>query len=80
MPTLTEMAEGILAHAKAIDAHTTSKGLPSSSFDRYTLANLPKAVEDHRKALVNSTQELKQLAIGPIGQIFEILFSVSIEI
>lgn len=76
MSTLTEIAEGILADAKALDALTASKNLASSSFETYTLANLPKDGEDLRKALVDSTQELRQLAVGPIGQIFEILFSV----
>ena len=74
--SMTEIAEVILANAKALDALTASKNLPSSSFDTYTLANLPKDAEDLRKALVDSTQELRQLAVGPIGQIFEILFSV----
>lgn len=76
MSTLTEIAEGILANAKGLDALTASKNLASSSFETYTLANLPKDGEDLRKALVDSTQELRQLAVGPIGQIFEILFSV----
>lgn len=77
MPSLTKIAEGILADAKRIDAYTASKGLPDASFETETLIDLPDDLEDCRKSLVNSTQELKQLAQGPVGLLLELLFTVS---
>ena len=77
MASLTELAENILAHAKRLDAFTTSKGLPSSSFDRHTLSGLPNDLEECRKGLVDACQSLKQLGNGPIGQYYEVLFNVS---
>ena len=77
MPTFTELAVNILVSAKALDDYTASKGLSPSSFQQYNLGGLPTDLENHRKALVDSTQTLKQLAVGPIGQFYEILFNVS---
>lgn len=77
MSTLTEIAEGILANAKRLDAFTSSQGLPSPSFECDTLQNLPPDLEQTRNDLVNSTQKLKRLALGPVGVVYEILFSVS---
>ena len=77
MPSLTEIAGGILAHAMRLDAFTASKGLPPSSFDRHTLVDLPEDLEECRRALVDSTQTLKQITSGPVGQFYEILFNVS---
>jgi len=77
MPSLTEIAEGILADAKRIDAYTASKGLPDASFEKDTLSELPTDLEDCRKSLVDSAHELKQLAQGPVGILLELLFTVS---
>lgn len=77
MSSLTEIAESILANAKRLDAYTASKGLPSSSFEHNTLDDLPADLEQCRNALVDSTQSLKQLALGPMGLCVEISFSVS---
>ena len=77
MASLTEIAENILAQAKRLDAFTTSKGLPSSSFDLHTLFDLPDDVEECRKDLVDACQSLKQLGNGPVGQFYEVLFNVS---
>lgn len=77
MASLTQIAEGILAQAKRLDAFTEGRGLPSSSFDRHTLSDLPEELEDCRKDLVDGCQDLKQLGNGPIGQFYEVLFNVS---
>ena len=77
MPSLTEIAEGILADAKRLDAYISSKRSPSSSFDRDSLHDLPGDLEKCRDALVDSSQTLKQLALGPVGWCMEVLFSVS---
>lgn len=78
MASLTEIAEGILANAKRLDEYTASKGLRYSTFEKDTLSNLPDDFEDCRKSLVDSTQELKQLAHGPVGLLLETLFLVSL--
>lgn len=78
MASLTEIAENILAQAKRLDAFTTSKGLPSSSFDLHTLFDLPDDLEECRKDLVDACQSLKQLGNGPVGQFYEVLFNVSL--
>lgn len=80
MPSLTEIAESILANARRLDAYTASKGLPSSSFERSTLDDLPVDLEQCRNALIDSTQSLKQLALGPMGLCVEVSFSVSMRL
>lgn len=76
MPSLTELAEEILINAKCLDAYLDSKGLSSTSFEEDTLGDLPLDLEKTRNALVDSTQALKRLALGPAGVYTEILFSV----
>jgi len=76
MSTLTEIAERILTHAKKLDAHTAAAGLPATHFFYDTLADLPIELEEERKALVNTSQDLKRLALGPVGMLLETLFTV----
>ena len=78
MVSLTEIAEGVLANAKRLDEYTASKGLRYSTFEKDTWCNLPDDLEDCRKSLVDSTQELKQLAHGPVGLLLETLFLVGL--
>ncbi|MCJ1244507.1 hypothetical protein MMC30_001705 [Trapelia coarctata] len=75
MPSLTEIAEEILTNAKRLDAYTSLKGLPSTSFEVDTLGGLPQDVEKARHALINSTQDLKRLALRPMNTLIEIMFS-----
>ena len=77
MSSLTEIAQGILANAKQLDAFCSTQNLPPSSFHRDTFADLPPDLELTRKALINSTQELKRIALGPTGLFVELLYSVS---
>lgn len=79
MVSFTSLAEDILASAKRLDEHLASKGLPPSSFDNDTLADLPNDVEATRNSLIDTTHALKQLAQGPHGSTMEILFSVSFQ-
>jgi len=76
MPTLTEIAVGILINAKRLDDYTASKGLASPSLEEFTLNNLPNDLENTRKELVDSLQTLKQTIVGPVGLYMEILFYV----
>lgn len=77
MPSLTEIAESILADAKRLDAYLSSEGLPSASFEQDTLNDLPSDLAKCRDALLDSTHALKQLTLGPVGVCMEVLFSVS---
>ena len=76
MASLSEIARDILADAKRLDEYTTSKGLGYSTFEKDSLSNLPSDLEDCRKSLVGLTQQLKQLAHGPVGLLLETLFLV----
>lgn len=78
MPSLTQIAEEVLANAKRLDEYTASKNLPSASFDNHTLGDLPSELETIRKALIDSTQTLRSLALGPVGTSIEIAYSVSL--
>jgi hypothetical protein len=76
MGNLTDMAERILARAKKLDAHAEASGLPSTHFFYDTLGDLPASLEAERKALVDESQDLKRLALGPVGMLLETLFTV----
>jgi len=76
MPSLTQIAEEILANAKRLDAYTSSKALPSTSFELDTLGDLPPDVEKARHVPINSTQDLNRLALRPMNTLIEIMFGV----
>lgn len=76
MGNLTDIAERILAHAKKLDAHAEASGLPSTHFFYDTLGDLSTSLETERRALVDETQDLKRLALGPVGMLLETLFTV----
>ncbi|KAF2183640.1 S-adenosyl-L-methionine-dependent methyltransferase [Zopfia rhizophila CBS 207.26] len=75
MTALTEIAEGILARAKKLDAHTASVGLLSSHFFYDALADSPDELKEERKGLVDASQDLKRLALGPVGMLLETPFT-----
>ncbi|KAI4186600.1 MAG: hypothetical protein LQ346_005645, partial [Caloplaca aetnensis] len=75
MTTFTSLAEDILKSAKLLDAHLASQGRPPSSFDEDTLGDLPPDMEATRNHLIDTTQNLKQLAQGPHDATMETLFS-----
>jgi hypothetical protein len=76
MGNLTDVAERILGRAKKLDAHAEASGLPSTHFFYDTLGDLPGDLEKERRALVDETQDLKRLALGPVGMLLETLFTV----
>ncbi len=76
MPSLTSIAEDILANAKRLDAHLSYKSVAPTSFDHDSLVDLPHDMESVRNALIDSTHTLKQLAQGPVGRTVETLFTV----
>ncbi|MCJ1294174.1 hypothetical protein MMC34_005731 [Xylographa carneopallida] len=77
MSSLTQLAEEILANAKCLDAYTASKSLPPVSFDEDSLADLPADVDAARKSLIDCTQTLRRLALGPIGTNIDIAYSAT---
>lgn len=77
MSSLTAIAERALAQAKKLDAYSQSRGLPPTHFFYDTLGDLPKELEENRRELVNASQDLKRLALGPVGMMLETLFTVS---
>ena len=74
--SLTSIAEDVLLQCKQIDAFMASQKLPTPSLDLDTLGNLPLDIEDVRKALVESTQKLHQIANRPFGNILELVLNV----
>jgi hypothetical protein len=80
MATLTEIAQNILDSARVLDEYTKSQGLDPTSFTEHTLPTLPRDLEAVRRKLVDSTTELKALAQGPIGQLYDVLFTVCLQI
>lgn len=77
MPTLTSMAEDLLAKAKQIDSYLESQNLPSPSYRHDVFEALPAELQKTRASLVNDSNELKNLARGPIGVTMDIAFNVS---
>ncbi|TVY55663.1 O-methyltransferase gsfB, partial [Lachnellula suecica] len=77
MSTLTELAEKALANAKLLDAYTASQGLPPVSLekDSLTVANLPPRLHVIRNELADTSQLMKRLALGPVGNMVEILYT-----
>jgi len=76
MPSLTSLAEDILANAKRLDTHLASQNQSSPSFDHDAFVDLPPQLESARDALVDSTHTLKQLSQGPVRATIDIIFSV----
>ncbi|KAI0171950.1 O-methyltransferase-domain-containing protein [Hypoxylon sp. FL1284] len=74
MPSLTSMAEAILARAKKIDAYLESRNIAYPSFDQDTLDQLPDELQDKRWALSNDVDELKQLSRGPAQSTLDVAF------
>lgn len=77
MPSLTSLAEEILANAKRLDEHLAAQKQPSPSFDHDALIDLSPQLESAKETLINSTHTLKLLTQGPVQATIDILFSVS---
>ena len=76
MPSLTSIAEQLLAQAKQIDSYLESKKLSSPSFDIDSLKDLPAELQDVRNSLASGSNDLRDLARGPVGSTMDIAFSV----
>lgn len=76
MPSLTSIAEQILANAKTLDEHLATRNSLSPSFDLDSLVNLSPELEPVRDELINSTHTLNKLAQGPVSATIGILYCV----
>ena len=76
MGFLSLLAEEALAEARKLDAYLDSQNRPSTSFDEDTLTDLPLGLVTARNTLIDRTHTLKQLALGPVGVLTEIMWAV----
>jgi hypothetical protein len=77
MPSLTSIAESILARAKKLDTYLEVQNIAYPSFDDDTLDKLPDELQDERWALANDVSELKQLSRGAAQSTLDCALSVS---
>ncbi len=75
---ISELASLIAINTTNLDAHLTSEGLPTPSFDADAPARLlfDDKIASSRQAILEATDELQALVLGPIG----ILTSPSVRI
>jgi hypothetical protein len=64
MPSLTSIANNLLAQAKEIDAWVEAQGLSPVSFDDDILKDLPAHLQSARDDLINGGTDLANLARG----------------
>ncbi|PWY67993.1 S-adenosyl-L-methionine-dependent methyltransferase [Aspergillus sclerotioniger CBS 115572] len=81
MATLSEIAAHITEHAKLLDEHLQSKNLPPPSFAIDAPPDFPNPekdprVEAARVALIEDTQTLRNLALGPAHVVREVGWSL----
>lgn len=67
---LTELTNIIATETKKIEAYFADNGLPNLSFDVNAPANFPvpsseKEIHAARRSVINATQELHDLMVGP---------------
>lgn len=77
MPSLTSLAQDLVARAQKIDAHLEENNIPYPSFENDTLEDLPPDVQALRWELANASHEFKQLTRGAIMSGWDIAFNVS---
>ena len=65
---IVELTQKIQYSTVIIDDHFTTNGLPTPSFDVETPLeiDLPSAVKEHRQAVLEATEELHMLMLGPM--------------
>lgn len=80
MPSLTSMAESLLASAREIDAELEATGVPYPSFDEDTLDKLSFETQKKRWELVDASNQFRQLTRGAIMSAWDIAFNVSVAI
>ena len=68
---ITELASTIASHTAIVEDFLSSEGLPTPSFDVGALPQLPLrgASAESRDIILDATQELQDLILGPIGML-----------
>lgn len=67
MSTIVKYAEDILSAAKALEANFQSNNLPDPTFENGAIDSLPSSLQEHRKTLINKTDQLNRLVWGVQG-------------
>ena len=69
---IAELASLILYHTLKVENYISSQGLPSPSFDISMPAQLqfPEAIAESQNKVIEATDELHSLMLGPIGFLF----------
>ena len=69
---IAELASLIQHHTLKVEDYISSQGLPSPSFDIGTPAQLqfPEAIAESQNKVIEATDELHSLMLGPIGFLF----------
>lgn len=80
--SLVQLAKSILANAQIIEAHISSNNLPQPSFNSDGPKDFPvntAQTEIHaaRHALIDATNELRDLIIGPTDKLRWMIMNVS---
>ncbi|KAK8061611.1 S-adenosyl-L-methionine-dependent methyltransferase [Apiospora phragmitis] len=70
--SLTQLAGQLLERAKTLDAYIQNQGLPPVSFENDSLAELPLEPEEVCNSVVDLARDMKTLAQGPNGGLFEL--------
>jgi len=77
MPSLTSLAEQMLAQAKVIDGYLEQKNIPYTSLNEDTLESLPEYVQNVRSELLDTSHIFKQLVRGPTHSGLDFAYNVS---
>lgn len=66
---ISELSSLIAARTAEVDAYLTSQGLPAPSFDAHAPSHalLDDRIADARRDILEATDELNALMLGPIG-------------
>lgn len=65
---ILQLANNIQTNTSIVDRHFSSHGIPTPSFDVETPleVDLPHAIAVSRLAIIEATEELHQLMLGPV--------------
>ena len=75
MPSLVELATDLLKAATALESHLQASNLPNPDHDNDLLSSLSPDLQAHRLNLINSADNIKQLALGPNGVAVDLFLS-----
>jgi len=76
---IAELATLIQKNTAILDDYLNTNGLPTPSFDESSppVLHLPKDTADVREAIIEATDELHSLLLGPVMKVYEEIAKVS---